>query len=461
MSTLRSPDGLFGREQEWRALSAFVIDPQSRAMLGVISGKNRLGKSFLLRKLCDATGGFYYAADEAGDAQALRMIGERLAAHLDVPGIRCDNWHDAVDALLALGKDKPVPVVIDEFPRLVRANPSLPSIIEDTLKNAQSRARLLLCGSSMSFVKGTGLDVVLSTFDYRLAAKFWGIEDPVTALKVNAIVGGTPAYRDNFVRNGAPAGPDDFDPWVLRTVLSPTSPLFREARYLIADQPELRDRALYNSVLAAIANGNANRGGIADYAGRKSGDLAHPLTVLQDCGLITREPDVFKDNRTSFRIDEPLLTFYYAVMRPIWSDLEHARDAPRLWHRAQRGFLDKVLNPHLKHVCRVWSQRFAHWVGSGTVRDPAKQTRHEPDVVAFGPDGVLLSIGECTWGDVMGIGHLDRLSRIRALLVAQGKYGAETAKLTCFSVAGFTSELRERAANSADVVLVGAADLYR
>lgn len=103
-------------------------------------------------------------------------------------------------------------------------------------------------------------------------------------------------------------------------------------------------------------------------------------------------------------------------------------------------------------------------VGSGTVNDPAKQTMHELDVVAFGLDEdyrePLLAIGECKWGDVMGLGHLDRLTRIRALLVAQGKYGAETARLTCFSAAGFTDELRERAANSADVVLVGAADLY-
>ena len=452
---------MFGRDEEWRALSAFATDPQPGAMLGVISGQQRPGKSFLLRELCHATGGFYFAADEAGDAQSLRMISERLSTYLDMPGIRCGNWHDAVDALLALGKDKPVPVVIDKFPRLTRVNPLLPSIIEAALKKSQSRARLLLCGSAMSFMKGTGLDMIVSTFDYQLAAKFWGIQDPVTALKVNAIVGGTPAYRREFVRDDTPTGPGDFDRWVLDRVLSPASPLFREARYLIADEPDLRDRALYNSVLAAIANGNASRGGIANYVGRKSNDLAHPLTVLQDCGLITREPDVFKDNRTSFRIAEPLLAFYYVVMRPIWSDLEHAHDTPRLWHRAQRGFLDKVLSPHLKHVCRVWSQRSAYWVGSGTVTDPAKQTRHEPGVVAFGLDGALLSVGECAWGDAMGIEHLDRLTRIRALLVARGRHGAETAELTCFSASGFTDELRERAADSDDVVLVGAADLYR
>jgi hypothetical protein len=69
--------------------------------------------------------------------------------------------------------------------------------------------------------------------------------------------------------------------------LSPTSPLFREARYLLADEPDLHDIGLYHSVLAAIASGNTHRGAIASYLGRKSGDLAHPLTVLQNCGLLT------------------------------------------------------------------------------------------------------------------------------------------------------------------------------
>jgi hypothetical protein len=242
---------------------------------------------------------------------------------------------------------------------------------------------------------------------------------------------------------------------------------------LSAARPHTGASSLATTRLPGLASGNTHRGDIANYLRRKAGDLAHPLTVLQDSGLITREPDVFKDNRTSFRIAEPLVTFYHAVMRPMWSDLEHTRDSSRLWKRAQRRFVGNVLGPHFEHVCRYWTRHSAgeelfgdypNRVGSGTVNDPVKQTMHELDVVLFGLDDddrtPLLAVGECKWGDIMGIGHLDRLTRIRALLVAQGKHGAETAKLTCFSAAGFTAELRERATNSTDVVLVGAADLY-
>jgi hypothetical protein len=44
-------------------------------------------------------------------------------------------------------------------------------------------------------------------------------------------------------------------------VLNPAGPLFREARYLLADEPDLRDVGLYHSVLTAIAEGSNTRPG--------------------------------------------------------------------------------------------------------------------------------------------------------------------------------------------------------
>jgi uncharacterized protein len=481
---------MFDRDFEWVQLSLFTSDPGPAATLGVVSGRRRQGKTFLLRALCQATGGFYFAAEEATDGESLRRIGSDLGAYLGTPApLEFRDWREVADALLALGRDGPVPVVIDEFPYLARSNPSLPSILQNAFgprrpEREQSRARLLLCGSALSFMGGllagsaplrgrASLELVVPTLDYRLAAQFWGVQDPVLAIKVHAIAGGTPAYRREFVRDDTPTGPDDFDSWVTRTVLNPASPLFREARYLLADEPDLRDVGLYRSVLAAIAEGNSTRGGIASYIGRKSGDLAHPLNVLQDCGLIVREPDVFKENRSTFRIAEPLITFYHAVMRPIWSDLEHTRDASRLWQRSQRRFAGSVLGPHFEQVCRHWAHYFAAEetlggipikVGTGTVNDPSARTSHELDVVVFGladegPEPVL-TIGEAKWNEVMSVSHLDRLRRIRELLAAQGRPAAADARLLCFSGAGFTDGLVREAAANPDVALVGPADLY-
>jgi uncharacterized protein len=487
---LSKPADMFDRDVEWMELTAFAADARPGSTLGVVSGRRRQGKTFLLRALCAATGGFYFAAEQATDTESLHQLGTALAVHLELPSaLRLDDWHQAIDALLGLGTDHPVPVVIDEFPYLVHANSALPSILQNAIsplrpERENSQSRLLLCGSAMTFM-GTllsgnaplrgraGLELVVPTLDYQLAAQFWNITDPVLAVKVHAIVGGTPAYRREFARDDTPAGEDDFDEWVQRTVLNPASPLFREARYLLAAEAELHDMGLYHSVLAAIAAGCTTRGGIATYIGRKSGDLAHPLNVLMDCGLVTKQSDAFRENQATYEIAEPLITFYHAVMRPIWSDLAHTRNAARLWERSQPRFTSNVLGSHFEQLARHWTRYFApeHIIGGfptrvepGTVNDPVSKKTREVDVVAIGPDSddreAVLAIGEVKWHQTMGLPHLERLRHIRGLLTAQHRHGATTARLLCFSGAGFTPELTHEASLAGDVRLVTPAELY-
>src|ERR1700744_1556887 len=124
---LGKPPDMFDRDVEWMALAAFASDVRPGATLGIVSGRRRQGKTFLLRALCEATGGFYFAAGEATDSDSLHQIGAALGAHVGLTsGLRLDSWHEVLDALLALGNDQPTTVVIDEFPYLARANPSLP-----------------------------------------------------------------------------------------------------------------------------------------------------------------------------------------------------------------------------------------------------------------------------------------------------------------------------------------------
>jgi uncharacterized protein len=166
------------------------------------------------------------------------------------------------------------------------------------------------------------LELLVRPFGYQDAARFWGAADPELAVLLHSVVGGTPAYRREFAALDAPDGRGDFDAWLLRTVLSSQSPLFREARYLLAEETEIRDPALYHSVLAAIADGNRTNGAIASFVGRKSADITHPLNVLEDGALIAKEADAFRCGRWLYRVTEPLITFYEVVMRPEWYRLE-------------------------------------------------------------------------------------------------------------------------------------------
>ncbi|MFM9726378.1 ATP-binding protein, partial [Streptomyces scabiei] len=66
------------------------------------------------------------------------------------------------------------------------------------------------------------LELVLRPFGYRAAADFWGVAtEPDLAVRLHAVLGGTPAYRRQFLADDVPSGLTDFDDWLCRTVLSP------------------------------------------------------------------------------------------------------------------------------------------------------------------------------------------------------------------------------------------------
>ncbi len=479
------PAHVFNRSQEWDGLASFVARKQPLATLGVVSGRRRQGKSFLLEALARESGGLYFGATEATEAESLRLFADALVRHtravIEHP---FRDWNDAISYLFQQYRDHPTAVVIDEFPFLARTSPALPSIIQRELgpggSGRDSQARLLLCGSAMSVMgrmlsgqaplRGrAGLEMVVQPFSYREAARFWGIEDPRLALLVHMVVGGTPAYREEFVAGDAPSDLADFDSWVLRTVLNRQSPLFREARYLLAEESDIRDPAIYHSVLAAIATGNTANGAIASYTGRRSDQIAHPLNVLEDCALIAKEPDLFRTGRSHYRIVEPLITFYEAIMRRRWTELERGR-SQAVWEATRPTFAKQVAGPHFEAICRDFAVEaetdlfgdIPAEVGSGVVNDPATRSQIEIDVVVFAAQDSnaprrILSLGEAEWGEAIGHGHVQRLERARELLASKG-YDTRDTVLACYSGAGFTEELR--ADPRRDLVLIGLDRLY-
>jgi len=482
------PSHVYDRDREWRALAEFAVDPRPEATLGIVSGRRRQGKTYLLRSLAAATGGFFYEAVEATEAESLRMFGAALARHAGSPAdFSFGSWEAALGYFFSLAQDRPVPLIIDEFPFLVKVSPSLPSLLRREVdrfgpsQGGQNQARILLCGSAMSVMgrlltgsaplRGrAGLEMVVQPFAYREAARFWGADEPALAARLHAIVGGTPAYRRQFVRDDAPAGLADFDDWVVRAVLNPDGPLLRESRYLLAEETEIRDPALYYSVLAAIAAGNDTWGGIANYIGRKTADIAHPLNVLEDCRLVAKELDAFRTGRTRYRITEPLINFYEAVMRPRWADLEVGLGA-EVWADARQAFGSKVVGPHFEALCRQFARQdgrrlFGAPVGqvsAGTVADPGNKTQIEIDIAVLSPaepgrPRQVISLGEAKWGKVMGVRHLDRLRRARALLGVKG-YDTAGTVLACYSGAGFEEALQD-AASDGDVLLIDLDRLY-
>ncbi len=478
---------MFDRAWEWEQLVQFSRDDIPGATLGLVYGRRRQGKSFLLDALAEATTGLYLEATRDVQARTLHRLGAQIGQFVDAPApLTLPTWEAAIDALLTLGRRGPVTVVLDEFPYLQAASPALASVIQSAYgprrpQRLESQTRLILCGSALSVMRDlvTGqaplrgrasLELQVNTFDYRTAREFWNITDLRTAALVHAVCGGTPAYRD-LVRADAPTGPDDFDAWVARAVLNPASPLHREARYLFSEDLDVREPLIYHSILATVADGETTRGRIASGIGRKTTDIGQALQVLEDTGFLTKNEDAFAQRKPTWHIADPIMAFHYAVTRPVWQRLQRPGRASEIWNQRRTTFTSQVLGPHFEHLCRQWAREFADpatfhadviaEVGQG-ILSAGRNATYEIDVAVFGPGGKhrkLLSIGEAKWGETMGITHLARLREAMTWLASHTTLDLSTTVPACYSAAGFADELHTAAA-AGQVVLVDLDRLY-
>ncbi|MEU7555956.1 ATP-binding protein [Streptomyces sp. NPDC044571] len=489
---VREPEGtprprrLFDRDDEWAALTAFAQDPKTGPGLCVVSGRPRQGKTLLLEALARATGGFYFSGQEATEADSLRRLGEEYARYRRAAApSRWPDWKHAVDELLALGDTRPLPVVIDAFPDLVEASPALPSVIHGALRRlagsaTQNRTRLVLGGETAPVMSRlfagsplrsiAELELRIQPLDFRAVARLWGIEDPALALRVHAVVGGTPAYRYDYVNDDVPRGPEDFDGWICRTVLNPRTPLFREARHLVDEETGHGSHGACHSVLAALASGCTTHGEIAAYAGQQLPDASRALTLLRDHGMLLSQPDGFRPGLVRHRIADPLLAFEHAVVRPRRTALE-SEEAAAVWQSARADF-SRIAEECFAQICRYWAEHFAAPATFGAARttaaygslpsDPDSPEAHAAEVVVRGHDGRgperLLSIGLARLRVGMDIEHLRRLHR---LVDAAAAAGEDTGRVrpALYGGSGFSPELRA-AQTRGDVMLVDLDRLY-
>lgn len=486
---LARPGDVFDRVLEWEDLAAFATASGDGLRVAVVHGRRRQGKSFLLRRLAAATGGFYHQALAEEAALALSRLGDALGGWLQVPGGRLAlaDWPAAADALAGLGRDSvaPVVVVIDELPYLLDRAPELSSALQRAVDESHDQpgapVRLILCGSALpamtELLSGqralrgrVSTTVRIDPFDYREAAAYWGVTgDWRVAIRLHAIMGGTPGYRDLLALD-PPRGLTDVGRWLAAGVCNPASALFREDDYLLAEERGLADRALYHSVLSAIAAGNRTETKMATMLGRDRQAIGWPLRVLLDAGFVARDEDALRRRRPTYRIAEPIVRFHHVVTRRDLARFEERR-AQEAWNDAQTRFATHVLGPHFKDIARQWTIRHASErttggrlarVGSTQVNDPAGRSRAEVDVVGIraGDSPEVGLLGEAKFSTApVDVGVLGRLERAQDLLAKHATV-SQDAKLALFSASGFDRALLAAARGREDVELVDLERLY-
>ena len=491
---LAKPLDVIDRDREWKLLTDFVTDPSPALRLGIVSGRRRHGKSYLLRALTEAVGGLYVTAvREEGRVPALRRFTEAIAdyAGLRPSSLRLTDWHQVLtSALDVIARQAATPLlVIDELPYLLQHSPEVPGIIQQIYDERQrgegTGARVVLCGSAMSvmheLLSGTKplrgravIDLRLGAFGYRASREFWGIEDLHTALRVHAVLGGAPGYQPVASR---PSPSDGFDRWLISTLLDPGRAVYSrsETEYLLREDPRITQHTLYYDVLTAIAQGATTPSKVGSVLGRQRGAVTHPLEVLESTGYIRCERDVLRARHPVITLTDPVIRFNQLVTLPQVNVIEQGF-AEQAWQASTPTFNSKILGPHFEELARVWTRRFAHDVlpgglpgpiGTTEVADPDARTKHEVDVLALAlgerpqsPRARIVLLGEAKATVARrGTGDLERLEHIRTLLTEQGHDTTATV-LVLYSLHGFCSDLVKFAARRRDLLLVDIPGLY-
>ncbi|HEV3157519.1 MAG TPA: ATP-binding protein [Candidatus Baltobacteraceae bacterium] len=309
---------LIGRREELANLYRLAERPGGQLVL--ISGRRRIGKSFLLEHFIHDRRAIFYQATQQTETAELAAFSDLVRGTLgvdDLPaGVAYPSWESALTSLVKHARDERLIVVLDEFPYLCESTRGLPSIIQRWWDRVGKRSGIMLivCGSAQTLMErldDTGAPLYhrftgklnVRMLSYRDAAQFTPQLSAADKARIYAILGGTPFNLDQW----------DPDHGVRENLLDlfadPMSSLVDSAEHVLTT--ELPDPRVAYRVLQAIALGKSRFAEIHDFA--EVHERALPRLV--GFGLIDRRipatEDREKSKRSLYTISDPYLRFYF------------------------------------------------------------------------------------------------------------------------------------------------------
>lgn len=417
-----------GREAELK-----FLEDRYRAgggQLVVLYGRRRVGKTETLRQFCREKPHVFFSCQECTDKLQLKNFSEKMFRE-DIPARRYTgqfpDWEKAFQAVMDLPYgDRKKLLVIDEFPYMCRGNPGIPSILQNLWDGIlkDSNAMIILCGSAMSFIekevlaeknplygRATGI-YKMNEMGFYDAAKFFPDYSDRDKVLAYAVLGGIPHYLRQF--NPAVSLADN----IRENILSKGCPLYSEVDFLL--RQELRETALYNALIGAVALGNTRLNDISQKSlVEDTSKTSVYLKNLVQLGIVKREFSVnaavkeqANSGRGIYRLADSFFRFWYAFAFTSYSDLE-AGDPEGVYEYTIKPLLHEFASQTFEDICRQYVQelqkanrlpfryaKMGRWYGKTTVRDAAQSggtriAETEIDILAVSRQAREYLVGEC------------------------------------------------------------------
>ena len=437
---------------------------QSGNQLVVVYGRKGCGKEQLLQTFCQNKKCFYYRSRQASEKEQLLLMGQEIEQRYRVRLQK--NTYDEYFTRVKSGDASKLLVVIDEFQYIAKKDASF---LESILKLKKKRlypgpVMIVLCSSSIVWMEEGAkekLQPIQRQTDRIIKLKDVGFLDVVRnfpeyttrqSVEVYGVLGGVFEYLLRW--NGRQTLKEN----ICQNILSPDGFLFQEAENYIGI--ELRELSLYETILAAIADGNNKLNELYHYTGFSRAKISVYMKNLMAFEVIEKvvsfDTGGWENAKKGvYRICNTYVNFWFRFVYPHLSDL-YLMTPQAFYEKYIQERLDEYLNRYFIQVCMEYLKlgkmvgklpiqihRIGTWIGK------------QGDIDIIAQNSVRESIvGLCNWSKPqLTLADCQKLEKNMEKARITAKY------YYLFSAAGFESGLVEKAKSDGRYVLVDMTEL--
>lgn len=457
-----------GRKRELQSLNQLYTS--GKFEFAVIYGRRRVGKTALISEFIKDKEAIYFMGVESNAKQNLENISKNIMEFCS--DIEADtmfaSFQTALEYVFQLSQRERIILVIDEYPYVARSSESFASTLQlliDKYKN-NSKLMLILCGSSMSYMEDCVLaykaplygrrtaQMKIQPFDFEECCEYLQKMDGEDKAIIYGIVGGTPQYLLQIDSQRS------VEENIKNTFFNPMSFLYEEPLNLL--KQEVREPAIYNAIITAIATGYSRMSEISTKVGESTNVCSNYVKNLINLGIVQREtPYGEKASKKSvYSIADNMFCFWYRFV--LENNSLIARGAADLVYKRIQPQLADYMGSIFEEICKqyLWRQllngsapvefsSLGRWWGNDSVH----KCQVEIDIMGEQEDACAL-FAECKWrNEKMDVGVLETLIERSRL------FHYETMHYYLFSKSGFTRACMDRAREKGNVSLVSYADI--
>ncbi|MDR2089816.1 MAG: ATP-binding protein [Clostridiales Family XIII bacterium] len=459
-----------GRETELKKLNEMHDGGKFECV--IVYGRRRVGKTTLIKEFIKDKKAIYFVAREAGGTVNLNGFSNdvySVTAKELVKNAFFSDWENAFDYIHQISKDDRIVLAIDEYPFLAEAYRPISSILQAHIdaRFKDGKLFLILCGSSMSFMENQVLGYKSPLYGRR-TAQFkilpFGFFESLPFLEpfpkedkaiLYGVTGGIPEYLNKI--DAAKSVSEN----IKDLFLTASGPLFEEPANLL--KQELREPAIYNGIIEAIAGGASRLNEISTKCGMESNKCAKYLKSLMSLGIVKKELPVTEasSKRSIYILNDMMFRFWYRFVFSNMSGIVSGLGGAIFDFEIEEE-LSAYMGPVFEEICKQYlierakgnelpfpPGKIGRWWGN----NPREKRREEIDLLSCRKDSALFC--ECKWTNArVDAGTLAALTKKSELFHCKHTW------LWLFAKNGFTNRLIREADGRSNVRLVRFEDMF-